>query len=182
MPPKKRTPKKSPAPKATKSEQELLEGFTPVPREKWTDLPYGAHIRYRRSDGEFRNGGYIKSIWISRDSSVPGATRIELANAPGGSRTWSITLDYIQDIWQGADSAAVVERSQGADELKHKINVLATRAIQLEDRIAKLDAHVAELEQFKTDAKHAMQDFQAKLQNTENDMTRTVKLIKEMRR
>jgi hypothetical protein len=99
---------------------ELLVGYTLVPNSEWKSLKHYNHIRYQRKDGSFRNGGYIKNIWLNTDTNK---IKIEIAtNLSHGAYSWSIGLQNIEKIWRKNDMAAPDQFD--ASELTDKIEKL----------------------------------------------------------
>jgi hypothetical protein len=83
----------------------LLVGYTQISKESWPLLKKNDHIRYRRTNGLFRRGGFIVNQWISIQDSKPSTRMIQLISNPfigisAKNKPWNIAYDDVSTIWQ----------------------------------------------------------------------------------
>jgi hypothetical protein len=97
----------------TQNNENSLYGYELVPKNEWEKIPYGTHIRYKKNDGSFKKGGFVKAIWQQKDSKGNDSVKIDLTNGFGErSINWSIYLNNIDKIWQKTNNATEVKQVQ----------------------------------------------------------------------
>jgi len=85
----------------TREEQkEKLHGYVEVPREHWRFLRYGRHVRYIKTDGEFKIGGFIakNSVETTKTDELETEEMMMLSSSMGrgpGTGIWKVKYDDI---------------------------------------------------------------------------------------
>lgn len=92
---------------------ELLENYTEIPKTDWANIPRGTHIRYMKTDGNFRRGGFVVSIGL-----VDGKQTIQCANkfdaGVAGYQKWPVVLETVANIWKSTRSSEYLEKNKVA--------------------------------------------------------------------
>lgn len=111
--------------------KDRLKGYIQVDRENWKIIPKGSHIRYKRIDGTWCLGGFVKKIWQAKN----GKKGFELERGRPRNPNylhWYIYFNNIVDvrkkIYYNAylDIASVIKASKGVGlavtKLSNQIN------------------------------------------------------------
>lgn len=139
--------------------KEFLKNSISIPKDQWSKLPINAFISYKKDDGKFIKGGYIKLIFTknNKDYLIYG-TKIDKYNNDRYYKEFTINLDNIQEIYKRIDQSAMIEYqiiknniSKLVDSINDKMEDLITRLISTEKKITKLeDNHYKTLKLIKT--------------------------------
>ena len=135
--------------------EKLLEGYEEVKPELWDKLMLNTHVRYLRTDGNMRAGGYIKSIVHTLDLENRDTIKIEMAGtlAPT-AKTWSIFRGNIEKLWK-------------------KTSEVAHTTIDYSGEIA---SNKKTIEYLRRD----LEGTKRELQQVKNDLQRIINLIKKL--
>jgi hypothetical protein len=112
------------------NQAELLLGYEVVEPENWDKIPYRSHIRYLRTNGEFKKGGYVMAITHTDDLDGKDTIKIDLKSGFIPSAiTWSIYKGNISKIWKKIDdntgnSSTNTNNSVNVTLLLNKVNDL----------------------------------------------------------
>jgi len=74
-----------------------LDGYQKVGRQMWAQIPIGTHIRYQRTDGKYRSGGFVKRVSSSGNSME---LHNDLNTMSQKYSSWIINFDTILNIWK----------------------------------------------------------------------------------
>jgi len=139
--------------------KEYLKNSILIPKEQWNNLPINAYISYKKDDGKFIKGGYIKLIFTknNKDYLIYG-TKIDKYNNDRYYKEFTINLDNILEIYKRIDQSAMLEYqiiknniSKLLDHVNNKIDDIITRLLNTEKKITKLeDNHYKTLKLIKT--------------------------------
>lgn len=141
-----------------KSEQiEINDNYELVDKENWSKIPYKTFIRYLRKDGSLRKGGFIKTIWKTKDTSGQDTLKIDLISGFGFNGTeWSIYSSSIEKIWKRKENMTEIEqptiKNTEIDDMKEELQYL----------------------------KRSIDHIKKELQNISNEQMRIVQLIKKL--
>ena len=135
--------------------EKLLVGYELVNPELWDKLHLNIHIRYLRTDGNMRAGGYVKSVVHPEDLEGKDTIKIELSSslAPN-SKTWSIYKNNIDKLWKRTNMAAPTIVDYSGEIANNKKNN----------------------EYLRKD----LENTKRELQQVKNDLQRTINLIKKL--
>jgi len=124
--------KDEPQPKSSKKElspeeiQELLKDYVLVPQEKWRNIPIMSHLRYERTDGGFRKGGFLYRSW-DKDGVWMFQFVANPRGAPGKGASWVVKGNTILRIWEKNKSAP----TKNLKSLISEIEQIKVRQVQL---------------------------------------------------
>lgn len=139
----------------TLNSEKLLEGYEQVNPELWDKLMLNTHVRYLRTDGNMRAGGFVKSIVHTLDLDGKDTIKIELsASLAPNAKSWSIFRNNIDKLWKKTSQIAPTVVDYSSDINNNKKNIEYLRK---------------DLEGTKRD-----------LQQVKNDLQRTINLIKKL--
>ena len=77
----------------------LLKDYIELPKNKWSDINIGDHIRYLRKDGLFRRGGFFKSSWVVQTGKNEGKQYIQLNTSLYNGKSWTVSYDDLDKIY-----------------------------------------------------------------------------------
>lgn len=139
--------------------KEFLKNSILIPKEQWNTLPINSFISYKKDDGKFIKGGYIKLIFTknNKDYLIYG-TKIDKYNNDRYYKEFTINLDNIQEIYKKIEQTAIIEYqiiknniSKIIDSINDKIEDIINRLISTEKKIIKLeDNHYKTIKLIKT--------------------------------
>ena len=135
--------------------EKLLVGYELVNSELWDKLLLDTHIRYLRTDGNMRAGGYVKSVVHTLDLEGNDTIKIELSpSLSTAAKSWSIYKNNIDKLWKKSNSAipTQVDYSGEIANTKKTIDYL----------------------------KKDLESTKRELQQVKNDLQRTINLIKKL--
>jgi hypothetical protein len=139
----------------TLNTEKLLEGYEQVNPELWDKLMLNTHVRYLRTDGNMRAGGYIKSIVHTLDLDNKDTIKIELsASLAQNAKSWSIYKNNIAKLWK-------------------KTSGVATTTADYSGEIANTKKTIEYL-------RKDLEGTKRELQQVKNDLQRTINLIKKL--
>jgi hypothetical protein len=147
---------------------ELLVGYTEVPKDKWINIPYKSHIRYLRTDGKFVKGGFILSLVNMSDKAGIPTIKINITSTLNkqNSSNWSVYATSIDKIWKqnydetnpnnltNPNNVGLEGSSNEVANLKTKLNQAIEEINQLNK---KNNAIIAELQRLKNDQTRMIQ-------------------------
>jgi len=135
--------KKDTAKESTPSEQEALESlkdYILVPKEEWGKLPKQTFIKYMRTNGEMKKGGFILDIFKLRDKDNIEYIKIEIL--PGyypNARKFIVSSKSIEKLWKKGNST-IVDETEESSSGTTATNVNSDKDIKLiHDKIKYLD-------------------------------------------
>jgi len=135
--------------------EKLLVGYELVNPELWDKLLLDTHIRYLRTDGNMRAGGYVKSVVHTLDLEGNDTIKIELSpSLAPTAKSWSIYKNNIDKLWKKSNSAITPQVDYSGEIANNKKTI---------DYLKK------DLESTKRE-----------LQQVKNDLQRTINLIKKL--
>ncbi len=150
---------KGPEKKYTPEEiKEKLKGYTSVPRVDFEQIPSGSHVRYIRSDGVFRAGGFVTcNPGISGDGRLYMVLRNDIRSKASNLVTWTVFYDDLSEVFvknaygQGGSDARILELSAALERAEKRIEdvIAATNRnmVKLNDKIKRLEKMVVSDEQ-----------------------------------
>lgn len=118
-----------------------LKGYISVDRENWKIIPKGSHIRYKRMDGTWCLGGFVKKIWQAKN----GKKGFELERGKPKNPNylnWYIYFNNILDvrkkIYYNAylDIASVIKASKNVGIA---VTSLTNKFDRISDKVNRLD-------------------------------------------
>lgn len=132
----------------------LLEGYQIINSIYWDKIPYQSHIRYLRTDGKFIKGGFIIAVVNDFDQNNVPTLRFDLiSNLNSKPVKWSVYKGNIEKIWIKSDNAPPPQISlPPVDKTKEEIDYL----------------------------KQSVDQMRQKMQQLENELIRTLRLIKKL--
>ena len=133
----------------------LLIGYEILSPEFWDKIQYGTHIRYLRTDGTMRNGGFVKSTVHTLDLDGKDTIKIELASNLSNGKTWSIYKGNTEKIWKKIENNVQMPAQINSAEMN-----------EMKEDIERLKKYI--------------QTMQAEMQQTKNENMRILKLIKSL--
>lgn len=81
--------------------EKMLQGYELVPINLWKTLKYKTHIRYLRTDGNMKKGGYILHVEETTDSSGAPSLKFDIISGfYQNSVKWSVYSSSIDKIWK----------------------------------------------------------------------------------
>ncbi len=91
---------------SNKKTNDLLVGYKLLDPSEWDKIPYKSHIRYMRTDGELKKGGYVMATVHTTDLEGKPTIKIDLVSGflPKAIK-WSIYKGNINKIWVKIESA-----------------------------------------------------------------------------
>ncbi len=111
--------------------RDKLNGYTLVPKKDLESIPSGSHVRYIRSDGVFRAGGFVTcNPGISSAEKGGGlymVLRNDIRSKAVGLVTWTVYYDDLKEVY--------VKNSFGSAEVDIKIKNLAEAIERTEKRM-----------------------------------------------
>ena len=103
------------------------DNFELVDKAQWDKLPIRTYIKYLRTDGTMRKGGYIKTIWRTKDLEGNDSIKIDLVNNLSNSANgWSIYANNIQKLWKKINTDIEITHSVSStdiDDVKEDISI-----------------------------------------------------------
>lgn len=130
----------------------LLQGYTAVDQANWDKILYKTHIRYLRTDGQFRKGGYVVNTIHTTDREGKPTIKIDLVSNFGPNAIkWSLYKGSIKKIW-----SKVSEYTESPS------------------------AHLAPLKEDIEFCKKSIEQLCQKIQQMENENIRILNLIKKL--
>ena len=138
---------------------EYLKNSILIPKDQWLNLPLNSYISYKKEDGKFIKGGYIKLIFNKNDKDyLIYGTKIDKYNNDRYYKEFTINLENIQEIYKKIDQSAMIEYkiiknniSKLIENTNTKLEEILTRLINSEKKIIKLeDNHYKTLKLIKT--------------------------------
>lgn len=94
----------------------MLDGYIQIPFELWDYIPTGAHIRYVKTNGEFKPGGFVRNHYISNEGKKmimletrPFVKHNVKQNEQPGYFTFSIAYDNTKTIFKKYPRDAFIE-------------------------------------------------------------------------
>ncbi len=128
---------KGPEKKYTTEEiKDKLKGYVLVPREDFEQIPSGSHVRYIRSDGVFRAGGFVTcNPGISGDGRLYIVLRNDIRSKASNLVTWTVFYDDLSEIY-----IKNAYGGQGNPQADAKIMVLSSSLERAEKRIEEVIA------------------------------------------
>lgn len=137
--------------------ESLLEDYQLVDKANWEKIPYKSHIRYQRTDGEFRKGGYVTKIEHVKDQDGNPTIKIDMiSNFSATAIKWSVYIGNIQYIWIKKQ-----DESQHSQPQSHNIDM-------------------SELQEDIKYCKQSIDQMRQKIQQMENETARVLTLIKKL--
>lgn len=135
--------------------EKLLVGYEIVNPESWDKLLLNTHVRYLRTDGNMRAGGYVKSVVHTVDLEGKDTIKIELsASLAPNSKSWGIYAGSIRKLWK-------------------KTNMAAPTTVDYSGEIANNKKTIEYL-------RNDLESTKRELQQVKNDLQRTINLIKKL--
>lgn len=106
----------------------MLSGYTLVEPDEWEKLPYACHIRYLRTDGVFRKGGYVKSVTHTKDLNEVDTIRIDLvANFTPNAIAWSLYKGSVDKIWKRIEPNTMLSTTTNINTNTNKDDVITLK-------------------------------------------------------
>lgn len=132
---------------------ELLKNYEEVPKDKWGDLPINVHVRYTKTDGTFKRGGYVVNYYVSNKDDSKGAKMLRLkSNLTSKAKEWTINLSGIETLYQNKlfKSAAPVDTAIGGikqttDGLQNQVEQLVIEVSRLSNEQKRIIALIKKL-------------------------------------
>lgn len=133
--------------------ESLLSDFKLVDPAEWDKLQYRQMIRYEKTNGEFKKGGFVTGTVQTLDLAGNPTLKIDLISSfkPNAIK-WSIYKNNVAKIWAKVNENAPAMPSIDITALQEDISFL----------------------------KKIVEQLQVKQQNLENENTRLVKLVKKL--
>lgn len=81
----------------------MLQDYILLPKNIWSSLKKGDHIRYQNKDGKFRSGGYVLSTFTNnktKNVNIKLIVKINSTANPIMNPSWIIDLNNIENIWK----------------------------------------------------------------------------------
>lgn len=108
-----------------------LEGYLSIPRNLWSKIPKGAHVRYVRKDGAFKPGGFVTSYTIKDD----GRKVIQLKNSfNANGATWPLDTSTIKSLYKKIHPNSFIE----IEMIKQMLSTHNDEIRQLKDENTKI--------------------------------------------
>lgn len=89
--------------------KKLLVGYIEVGKNKWAEIPVGAHIRYIKNDGTFVRGGFVTNHWLNKE----GKQFIHIANnlnkGTPNYATWPMAHESVARVFKKPDAKSGIE-------------------------------------------------------------------------
>lgn len=138
------------SPTGNQIDDKLLQGYTEVDKSMWDKLPYKTHIRYLRTDGTMRKGGYIKGVTQTTDKSNKDTFKFDLvSNFLPGAISWQLYAGSVEKIWK-KDSNDIMPQQDIPDlsDIKDDMSFCKQQIALLAKEIQKNSADILRLTQF----------------------------------
>lgn len=139
----------------TSDNSQLLQGYEIVPQAQWDKIPYRTHIRYLRTDGQMRKGGYINAVTHTIDKDGKDTIKFDMvSNFTPTAIKWPLYEGSVDKIWKRVDAPVAQQSTSAADlgEIKEDI-VYCKKSIDL---------------------------IKQEVQKISNELVRTINLIKKL--
>lgn len=153
-----------------------LVGYIQVPKVQWTKLRAGEHIKYMRTNGSLRVGGFVKGI--RRDAE--GKIVIQLINKTGepesadGNTSWAVRFENIRAIWKHSGVGVIEAPAVAPEEAKKPDESRPVAAERAYDE--KMSQLVADQQARLTDVTRAVDV----LRNRVDDQVREIAKLREL--
>ncbi len=118
-----------------------------VPREFWPAIRHSTHIRYVRTDGKYRSGGFVqKNPMVPDRGQGRGKQFIKLQNGfyprAQGYVTWPVAYEDLAEVYVKMDAVALANQ-QNVEAVVRRLNAnitkMAAHVNTLESRIRNLE-------------------------------------------
>lgn len=130
------------APRTVEDIQEKLRSYVKVDRERYDCLEFNSHVRYFKSNGDFKCGGFV---YINPKVTTEGRKYMLLKSdkfRTKGAVVWTLYYDDINKLYTktGSDYQMVLELLNKRDEEnRENLNKIATHLRKLYTKIRKLE-------------------------------------------
>lgn len=116
----------------------LLQGYIILPKQMWTSMERGTHVRYMRNDGRFVRGGFVNS-YVSQN----GRDMLTLANgfnaSEKGYSIWTVALDGVREIYIKKDKIPTKKASTLTAAKTDEIAALKKSIVDMQKRLKKIE-------------------------------------------
>jgi hypothetical protein len=78
---------------------DMLKNYEEVPKSDWGKLTPNIHVRYTKTDGAFKRGGYVVNQYVSNKEETKGTQMLRLkSNLTPGAKEWTLNLSGIETL------------------------------------------------------------------------------------
>jgi hypothetical protein len=132
---------------------DLLKNYEEVPKETWGELPTSIHIRYTKSDGTFKRGGYVVNQYVSNKEETKGASMLRLkSNLTPSAKEWTINLSGIDTLYQNklfkrknSPDTELVEIKQTTGGMQNQLEQLSIEVSRISNEQRRIIALIKKL-------------------------------------
>ena len=115
---------------------EHLKGYILVPKQLYDKVPYGAHIRFFKSDGQYYRHAYVKHRWIGKGGKKYFCFRTFKEDEETEYKyEWNMPYESINKLYKKLDENLSIEIYL----MRNDILVLRKNNQELKSRIDKLE-------------------------------------------
>jgi hypothetical protein len=152
----------------------LLQNYIEIPREQWESISQMTHMRYLRSDGNFRKGGFVKNIIIGSYGARKGKQCFQLAsNASYKSTNWQVCFDDLDKVWKRVNDKNAQNNTSGTSGTSVASGASSEKLSAIQSTFTSHDATIEYL-------KRMVEQLKIDVVNEQTEKQRIINLIKKL--